>query len=142
MINKKKKQFLKLPVLEGGNHDFKKFIEDNLQYPEEALKKNIEGIVHLSYNVDDYGNVLNAKIDKDLGFGCDEEALRLINMLKFSKVKNRRVRVKISQKAKIIFNLKKLKIKSSTINYTVVKNDDTNKKNDIKYSYSININKI
>lgn len=143
MTNKKKKQFLKLPKLDGGNNSFKKFVEENLRYPEDALKHNIEGIVYLSYDVDDFGNVLNTKIEKGIGFGCDEEALRLIKMQKFSKVKNKGLRVKISQKAKIIFSLKNIQNNTTTINYTIVNSPDTatTTAETIKYSYSVNIEK-
>lgn len=142
MTNKKKKQFLKIPILEGGNQNLRKFVEENLIYPEEALKNKIEGLVHLSYSVDDYGNILDIKIEKGLGFGCDEEAIRLVKLQSFSKVKNKGVRVKISQKAKIAFKLKN-KPTETTINYTIVSNTKTNGTTSNKtFSYSINIEKV
>jgi TonB family protein len=101
----KKKKFLKLPSYPGGNEAFRKFISDNLVYPPAALQNRIEGSVLLSYVVNDRGEVSDAKVLNGLGYGCDEEALRLIGLLHYGKVNNRGLRVRSEMKTSIRFTL-------------------------------------
>ncbi|MBI5219085.1 MAG: energy transducer TonB [Bacteroidia bacterium] len=128
-MEKKKRKFIKYPEIEGGNEVFRKIIEENLVYPDEAIKNNIEGQVLLSYEVDDNGNVLNEKVIKGIGYGCDEEALRLIGLLKFKKVRNRGLRVKVTKKAKINFTMKKSQV---NVSYTYSENQKTEKQDTMK----------
>ncbi len=105
---------LKLPVYDGGNQSFNKFISENIRYPQEAIQANIEGSVIVAYDISDNGVVENPRILKGLGHGCDEEAIRVIRMLNYEKVKNRKVRVKLTKKTTIHFRLPKV-----GISYTV-----------------------
>jgi len=61
-----------------GWDNYKKYLEENLQYPQEAIKNGISGTVKLSFVVKPDGAFENLRIKKSLGFGCDEEAIRLI----------------------------------------------------------------
>lgn len=99
------KHFLKLPEYPGGKKAFNEFILKNLRYPEEALKHVVQGSVHLEYEVTDNGRVENAVVTAGLGYGCDEEALRLLGLLQYSKVKNRGMRVRSKVKTRIDFRL-------------------------------------
>ncbi len=58
------------------------YILNNLKYPEAARKKNIEGTVIIDFKVDANGNVIDAKVEDGIGYGCDEEALRVVKELK------------------------------------------------------------
>jgi periplasmic protein TonB len=71
--------FQTMPELVGGLDS----LQSRLVYPEEAMKKNIEGKVYILLAVDTSGNQLCARVIKSLGYGCDEEALRLIQTAKF-----------------------------------------------------------
>ncbi len=62
-----------------GWDNYKKYLEENLQYPQEAVKNGVSGTVKLGFVVKPDGALENLRIKKSLGFGCDEEALRLIN---------------------------------------------------------------
>jgi len=101
----KKKKFLNLPTYPGGRDAFRKFISENLVYPPAALQNRIEGTVFLSYVVNDLGEIIEARVLKGLGYGCDEEALRLIRLLHYGKVSNRGMRVKSEIKTGIRFLL-------------------------------------
>lgn len=101
----KKKRFLLLPKYPGGSSAFKRFLTDNQTYPEEALQKGIEGDVYIKFSVNDLGNVIEAHIEKGIGHGCDEEALRLVRLLKYEPVRNRGMRVQSSMRTKIPFRL-------------------------------------
>lgn len=114
MKKRHNKPFLQVPKVTGGKKTFSAFLAENLVYPEEALRHRIEGNVHIAYEVDDNGVVTSARVLKGLGFGLDEEALRLIRLLRFEKVKNRGIRLRSSGKTSIPFRL------PSTMVYTVV----------------------
>ncbi len=61
-----------------GNRAFKKYLEDNLVYPEAAKTNEVEGTVVLELTIDSSGQVSEIDIKKSLGYGCDEEAIRLV----------------------------------------------------------------
>ena len=134
-MKKPKKKFLKLPEYPGGKEAFRTYIKSNLMYPKEAKENRVEGIVHLNAEIDDNGNVIDVIVEKPLGAGCDEEAVRLIKAVQFGKVKNRGMRVKTHKKFRIEFKLPPQK----KINYTVVKSDPNlqSEKNTITFSYSV-----
>ena len=115
--NKKKKRFLNLPEYPGGKKALQDFINQNLKYPTEALEHQIEGDVFLRFEVSDSGEVLNALVASGIGYGCDEEALRIVCMLRFSKPTNRGVRVKTAKRMKIKFRLNQVK-EQTQITYT------------------------
>ncbi|MBP6978671.1 MAG: TonB family protein [Bacteroidales bacterium] len=103
----RKKKFLSLPKYPGGSSAFKRFLSDNLSYPEEALQKGVEGDVYVKFRVNDLGVVFEAHIEKGIGHGCDEEALRLVHLLKYEAVKNRGMRVQSSMRTRIPFRINK-----------------------------------
>ena len=57
------------------------FIYKNIQYPEEARKSKIQGMCVISFTVQKNGNLSDIIISKDIGGGCGEESLRLINLM-------------------------------------------------------------
>lgn len=103
--NKKEKKFINLPKYPGGKAAFQEFIRKNLRYPKEALENRIEGAVHVRYRVDGIGKVLDVEVMHGIGYGCDEEAMRVVWLLKYEKAKNRGVRVTASMKTRINFKL-------------------------------------
>ncbi len=137
---KKQKNFVQIPHYPGGKEAFKKFIASHLVYPDEALKRGVEGIVIVEYEVNDNGAVIDAHIYKGIGYGCDAEAVRLIKLLQFDKTHNRGIRVKSKYKAKIEFKLPATKKLDMQIAYTV-KPDKKNNDNKSSYNYAINIEK-
>lgn len=56
------------------------FILSNLKYPESAKMAEIAGNVRLSFVVETDGNISNILIDQSVGGGCDQEAIRLLEM--------------------------------------------------------------
>ncbi len=107
---KKDKHFIKKPVYPGGSKAFKDFISKNLKYPQDALKSKTQGTVFLKYDIDYKGNVTDAKVIKGIGNGCDEEAVRVIKLLKFEIPKGpRKLKVLFHKEAKINFKLPILK---------------------------------
>lgn len=62
----------------GGNKALKDFIKNNLRYPDAARENEIEGTVVLQLTIDIDSSISNIDIKKSLGYGCDEEAIRLV----------------------------------------------------------------
>jgi len=120
MSDKKNKQFIKKPYYKGGTTAFNKFISDNLKYPKEALKNKIEGTVMIKYSIDYKGKVSDVKLIKSLGYGCDEEAVRLIKLLEFEVPKEpRKLRVLFHKETKMFFKLPKKKPAENTVSYSI-----------------------
>jgi TonB family protein len=115
---KKDKNFIKKPTYEGGNAALRKFITKNLRYPKSALASKIEGTVVIKFSISHNGEVVDARVISGLGHGCDEEALRIVRLLKFSVPKIRRVKVLYHKDIKINFRLPKAKAASTNITYT------------------------
>jgi TonB family protein len=132
----KKKHFLNLPKYIGGSEAFKIFIAENLRYPDTALEAKIEGSVIVEYDIADDGLVYNPHVLKGLGYGCDEEAMRVISLLRFEKVKNRGVRVKMTTKTTIHFRLPGV-----NISYSAPEKHPPEKKDSspVTYNYTINL---
>jgi len=142
------KSFIKKPFYPGGNKAYSKFIYENLKYPAEAQKQKIEGIVNLKYQIDYNGNVTKVQVVSGIGHGCDEEAIRVIKLLKFQVPDiPRKLRVTFNKTAKIQFKIKAQKAKKqpAQMSYTLVIKPTSKvsskpaKKKPRTYSYSIKI---
>ncbi|MEI6815051.1 MAG: energy transducer TonB [Bacteroidota bacterium] len=135
---KKPESFLKSPYYKGGNKSMDEFIKSEMKYPEEAIVKKIEGVVVLKISIDMKGNVIQSKVEKGIGHGCDEEAVRLVNRLKFESVKLRNVNAVFFKTININFRLKDIKPIGNIIKYNYV--EDKNKSSAVKSnSYTIKI---
>lgn len=102
----KDKDFIKQPWYEGGPKAMKQFIAEQLRYPAEALAQKVEGTVTVRFDIDHKGDVVDAKtIGHALGFGCDEEAVRLVKTMRFKVEKPRGLRVIFHKTMQIHFRL-------------------------------------
>lgn len=141
---KKDKKFVAAPEYPGGNAAFKKFISEELRYPEEALKNQVEGVVHVSYTVANDGTVEEVVVNKGIGYGCDEEAVRVISLLKYEPAHNRGFKVRSTLRTRIFFRLPAAPL--PVITYSVVKEKDNKKPagkpaGNSGYGYTITIGK-
>jgi TonB family protein len=66
------------PEFVGGKAELNKYLAKNLKYPASASRANVEGKVFVGFTVKQDGSVGNLQIIKGIGFGCDEEAIRLV----------------------------------------------------------------
>lgn len=69
------------PQYPGGVKELYAFISNNLKYPLEAVKNNISGKVFAKFIVRTDGSISDIKILKGIGYGCDEETVRVISQL-------------------------------------------------------------
>lgn len=65
----------------GGDDKLNEWLHSHLQYPEEALPDSIEGVVKVSFTVNENGSVSNASIVKSLHPALDKEAIRVVESL-------------------------------------------------------------
>ncbi len=70
-----------MPEFAGGVKGLMQHIANNINYPEVAKVVGKEGTVHVSFVVNETGNVEGVKILKGIGYGCDEEVMRVITKL-------------------------------------------------------------
>jgi TonB family protein len=61
-----------------GSRNYKKYLKENTIYPSAAIENKIEGVILLEFIVDSNGNLKDFRIARGLGFGLDEEAIRLV----------------------------------------------------------------
>ena len=69
------------PQYPGGDAALYKFLSQHIRYPSAAAAAGIEGKVFVSFVCDKYGNVRDVKIEKGIGAGLDEEAVRVVRLL-------------------------------------------------------------
>lgn len=61
----------------GGRQAFEVYIKENLEKPRRAERKEISGNVVLTFVVSE-GKPTEIRVERSLGYGCDEEAMRLL----------------------------------------------------------------
>ncbi|WP_439558763.1 TonB family protein, partial [Dyadobacter sp.] len=66
------------PEFPGGTEAMFKFLARNIKYPTAAVKANVQGRVFLSFIVTETGKIQNINVLKGIGYGCDEEAVRVL----------------------------------------------------------------
>lgn len=95
------------PEFPGGPAKLLEYIQKNLEYPEAARENEIQGRVFVGFIVEEDGSVSNVKILRGIGYGCDEEAIRLVNSLpKFKPGKQRGKPIRVHYTLPIVFKLK------------------------------------
>jgi protein TonB len=85
------------PEFPGGMDGLRAFLNKNLTYPRSAASAGISGRVYISFVVNTDGSLADVQILKGIGFGCDEEALRVVQRMprwRPGKQSGRTVRVK------------------------------------------------
>lgn len=69
------------PYYKEGIKQMKEVIKKNLKYPEQARQNNIEGTVLVMFVISAKGEMASLRLQKKLGYGCDEEAIRIAKLL-------------------------------------------------------------
>ena len=96
------------PSYPGGMTKFYEFLAETIKFPEEAKAAEIQGKVYISFVVDKDGSIADTKVERKLGYGTDEEAVRVVKLSKPwnpGLINGKPVRVKFS--LPISFNLNK-----------------------------------
>ncbi len=68
------------PSFPGGLDKFYQFLQQNIKYPAEARKKNVQGKVFITFIIEKDGSFSNLRVVRDPGYGCGAEALRVMKL--------------------------------------------------------------
>lgn len=66
---------------QDGYNSIIKFVQENIKFPAEAKENNVHGKLMVSVVVEKDGSLSDIKIKKGLGYGLDEEIVRIIKMM-------------------------------------------------------------
>lgn len=70
------------PVFPGGDKGLFRYLEKNVQYPIEAAKDGLEGIVTVNFIINEAGEIVNAKtVGPKIGGHLELEALRVVQSM-------------------------------------------------------------
>jgi len=69
-----------LPEYPGGSSEYYEFLDKNLRYPATARRNNTRGRVIVTMVVEKDGTLSQVKVVRGIGDGCDEEAVRLVQL--------------------------------------------------------------
>lgn len=95
-----------MPEFPGGAAEMTRFIQKNIKYPMMARESDIQGRVYVNFVVEPDGSVSNVTVMRGIGGGCDEEAVRIVNMMpKWNPGKQRGIAVRCSFTVPIVFRL-------------------------------------
>lgn len=84
------------PQFPGGEEALFKFLQNNIKYPIRALDAGVGGSVYVTFVVNKNGEITNVEMQQGVGWGLDEEAMRVVNaMPKWSPGKQRGIPVNV-----------------------------------------------
>jgi len=69
------------PEFPGGMSALGQFLGKNIRYPAAASRANVSGRVFVSFVVNTDGSIQDVQVLKGLGFGTDEEAVRVVKAM-------------------------------------------------------------
>ncbi len=69
------------PEFEGGMEELGRYLSENIRYPAAAQKANVHGRVFVNFVVTKKGDIADVNLLKGVGFGCDEEAIRVVSRM-------------------------------------------------------------
>jgi len=97
-----------MPEFNSNPNGVLQFVGSQIVYPDLAREVGREGTVYVSFIVNQLGEVEGAKVLKGIGFGCEEEVLRVINKMPTWKKpgKNNGVAVRVRYNIPVNFKLK------------------------------------
>ncbi len=70
------------PTYRGGEEALQNFIRANLVVPAEALKAGLSGTLYVQFTVEANGCLTNIKVLRGPGYGLDEEAIRVLKLMR------------------------------------------------------------
>ena len=90
-VTLKKSKDINFPVVNqrdasfpGGDRALQDYIIRNINFTDTAISKKIEGVITVSFDVIPDSTLTDIAVLKGLGYGIDEEVVRLLKPLKFA----------------------------------------------------------
>lgn len=72
----------KIPEYPGGIEKFRAYLASNIKYPPMANEAGIQGTVYVNFTVEKDGSLTDVRVDRKVGSGLDEEAMRVVRASK------------------------------------------------------------
>jgi len=69
------------PEFVGGQDKMYQYLGENIKYPAAAQRADVSGRVFVKFIVEDDGTIGDVVVMKGIGFGCDEEAIRVVKSM-------------------------------------------------------------
>jgi periplasmic protein TonB len=73
--------FVTVEQMPENPYNIQEFLAKNIKYPGPATRNEIQGIVYVNFVVGPDGKISQAAVMKGIGYGCDEEALRVVSKM-------------------------------------------------------------
>jgi TonB family protein len=86
-----------MPEYPGGQKAMMSYFIENMRYPLAAYLNNVSATAYVNFIVETNGSVSDVVVLKPIGYGCDQEAVRLVNQMKSWKpgeLNGKKVRVR------------------------------------------------
>ncbi|MDL2314922.1 energy transducer TonB [Bacteroidales bacterium OttesenSCG-928-C19] len=94
------------PSFQGGEAGLRRYLAENIKYPQLAKETNVQGRVFVTFVVERDGSVSNVRILRDIGAGCGAEAVRVVKaMPKWTPGKQRGKAVRVQYNLPVMFTL-------------------------------------
>ena len=69
------------PQFPGGEKAYKAYLQQNVKYPAEAMKRKLQGAVRVGFTVKADGTISNVKLERKVHTLLDKEALRVVKAM-------------------------------------------------------------
>ena len=94
------------PSFPGGQGAMFSYISNNLQYPEKAKEKGVQGRVVVKFIVEKDGSISNVEVNQSVNLDLNNEAMRVIkNMPKWNPAKQNGTEVRAYYYVPVTFRL-------------------------------------
>lgn len=93
------------PLIPNGIKGLPKHLTENLRYPPDAYKRDLQGTVKLDFVVEPTGTLSNMRAIDELGGGCTEEAIRLMQTICWRPAVKDGKRVRATMEVSIAFRI-------------------------------------
>jgi TonB family protein len=93
------------PIFNEKGMKLDKFIAKNIRYPETAYRQSISGKVGLRFVIELSGRASNIKVVSPVGGGCSQEAIRLLQMIRWMPGIKNEMAVRTFENLEIEFKL-------------------------------------
>jgi len=93
------------PEYNKGEEALGEYILATLEYPDLAIRQNLQGTVLLSFIVEPNGTISNIVVEKEFNHLCTNEAIKVIRGTKWNAGKKDEKLIRYKTKYPIIFNL-------------------------------------
>jgi protein TonB len=70
-----------MPAFPGGEKALMDFLRSNTRFPAEARKAGVDGVVYITFVIDENGNVTEAKCERSPGAVLTAEAMRVLALM-------------------------------------------------------------